>query len=51
MKGRRTIDLLARDALDVDDPLLPVHLHNLPLPALQQPKATQAASFPSWHHY
>ena len=30
-----TIDLLAGDALDVDDPLLTVDLHDLALPALQ----------------
>lgn len=32
----RTVDLLARDALDVDDPLLPVDLDHLAFPALHQ---------------
>lgn len=31
-----TVDLLAGDALDVDDPFLPVHLHNLSFPSLHK---------------
>jgi len=31
-----TVDLLAGDALNVDHPLLPVDLHDLSLPSLQQ---------------
>ena len=33
--GSRTIDLLARQALDVDNPPLAVHLHDLAVAALQ----------------
>ena len=32
----RTVDLLPCDALNVDDPLLSIHLYNLSFPPLQQ---------------
>lgn len=39
-KGR-TVDLLPCDALNVDDPLLPVYLYNLSFSSLQQQQYIQ----------
>ena len=36
-RRRRTVRLITLDAIDVDDPLLAVHLGNLALPALVLP--------------